>query len=155
MKTKEQKVAWAVTIIFITLLFANAIASSVNQWQASISNESGVKANAPLMVLSGDKPTSPTVETINWGSLYPDSSRTYTISIYNDHPENTMELYFTTSNWNPKEAQNYITIKWDLEEATKLSPKNLIRVTLILTISEDVKDITDFSFDITITGIEA
>lgn len=153
MKTPEQKAAIAVTAILITLMGANAIAVSVIQWQSTITNSSGVKTSSPLIVYSGDTTKSPQLTSINWGTLYPDSYKTFIISIYNDHPQNTMELYLTTSNWSPKEAQDYIKLEWNLEN-TQLTPNTITKATLTLTISEDIKNVTNFTFDIIITGVE-
>lgn len=153
MRTKEQKAAIAVTIILITLMGANAIAVSVIQWQSTITNSSGVKTSSPLITYSGDTTKSSELTSIDWGFLYPDSYKTYVFSVYNDHPQNDMELYFIVDNWSPKEAQDYIKLECTFQE-DNLSPKNITRVTIRLTVSEDVKNVTEFSFDIIITGIQ-
>jgi hypothetical protein len=89
---------------------------------------------------------------INWGSLDPGVTREYTIFVKNEGTI-ALKLNMAAGNWNPISASNYLTVSWSRENYV-LSPGNVISATLTLTISSSVTGITDFSFDVTITGTE-
>jgi len=94
------------------------------------------------------------VTDINWGSLYPGNSSTKTLWLYNPGTAN-VSITKTTNNWNPPEAQNYITLNWNPDVKTLLSGECL-QVNLTLTIDTAIADtnITDYSFDIVISATE-
>lgn len=95
--------------------------------------------------ITGTKPCSE----INWGTLTPGSNKNITLYIRN--AGNRMTGSFNTSNWFPTNASNYITLTWNFGEAP-LYP-NRIRTTIFtLSISPSIQNITDFSFNILITG---
>jgi hypothetical protein len=89
---------------------------------------------------------------ISWGSLEPGVTRESTIFVKNEGTV-ALKLTMTVGNWNPVSASNYITLTWSRENYV-LSPGNVISATLTLTISSSVSGISDFSFDVTITGTE-
>jgi hypothetical protein len=136
----------------IFLIVFGAVALGVEQYKISISNTSEIKITPPLMVMTGkSSETSTQITSIDWGSLYPDTSKTYTFWLYNDHPQDNITIYMSTIEWSPKEAENYIKLEWNYE-GYKLAPKTSILVTFTLTVSPDIINITKFNFNIVITG---
>ena len=90
---------------------------------------------------------------IAWGELEP--SETKSITVYTKNVGNIdFTCYVTTVEWTPINAEDYITLDWDFGN----SPLKVgrIRTTVItLRISEDITVITNFSFNIIVTAVEA
>ncbi len=92
------------------------------------------------------------VSSIDWGFLEPGSSKN--ISVYIKNEGNApVTLSLNTTNWNPTSIQeeNYMILSWDYVNQT-ISPNGAIPVTLTLDVSFSIQNVTDFSFDIIITG---
>lgn len=90
------------------------------------------------------------VTSINWGVVEPDSSVNRTVYIRNEgNVPATLEM--TTSNWDPANAADYITLAWDYGGQT-LNVNEVIEVKFTLTVSQSISGITDFSFAITISA---
>lgn len=90
------------------------------------------------------------VSSIDWGSLEPGASSDVTLYIRNEGSSaSTISKY--TSNWNPSNAWAYITLSWDYA-GQQIEQNEVIQVTMTLSISSSIKEITSFSFDITITA---
>jgi len=88
---------------------------------------------------------------IDWGILGPGDVAqvtAYMKSIGNKPSNVTM----TTQNWNPAIASSYITLTWDYPPGRILQPGEMIAVKFTLTVSESIKDVDSFSFDIVITS---
>ena len=90
------------------------------------------------------------VTSIDWGMLDPGSSNATDVWIKSTSNTN-ITLTMNTSNWNPSNASNYILLSWNYTGAT-LQPHDIIPVTLTLTVSADIKDIRNFTFDIIISA---
>lgn len=92
------------------------------------------------------------VHEIGWGELEP--GETKTITVYTKNAGNVdFTGSMTTVEWIPTNAGDYITLDWDFGD----SPLKIgrIRITLLtLRVSEDITEITNFSFDIIITAME-
>ena len=56
-------------------------------------------------------------------------------------------LSLATDNWSPPKTQTYLSLTWDYD-GSKLDTNEIRKTTLILSVSPDIEDITDFSFDI-------
>jgi hypothetical protein len=91
-----------------------------------------------------------TVTTIDWGMLEPGESRNVTIYLKNEG-NTPINLSLNTSNWNPAEAENYISLTWTIS-GENLQPDQALPTTLIITVEQNVTDITTFNFDIIIMG---
>jgi hypothetical protein len=87
---------------------------------------------------------------INWGMLDPGTSETMTIYIRNEG-NTRITLSDTTQNWNPSAASSYVTMNWDYSGQT-LNPNQVLTVSLTLSVSSTISNITNFTFDITITA---
>ncbi|MDH5376283.1 MAG: AbrB/MazE/SpoVT family DNA-binding domain-containing protein [Candidatus Bathyarchaeota archaeon] len=60
-------------------------------------------------------------------------------------------LSMNTTNWNPSNASNFVTLSWDYG-GQMVDPEDVVEVTFMLSVSSSVEAITDFSFDIVIVG---
>jgi len=88
------------------------------------------------------------VESIRWGLIEPGATANQTIYIRNEgDTKNTLTM--TTSNWNPTNSHNHISITWNYTGQT-LDVNQAIPITFTLHIEENTHGISDFSFDITI-----
>ena len=90
------------------------------------------------------------LSSIDWGTLEPGANKNIECYIVNTGNFTSL-LTLETDNWIPPEAANYITLTWDYDGQT-LNIDEVIHVTLALSISENIKGITSFFFDITIIG---
>jgi hypothetical protein len=92
------------------------------------------------------------VLSIDWGALEPGATVEKTIYIKNEGSI-AVVLGMTTDNWNPASASSYMTLSWNRENY-QLNSGSVIQAVLTLTVSSGVSQITNFSFDITVTGTE-
>jgi hypothetical protein len=87
---------------------------------------------------------------IAWGALNPGASENVTIYIKNSGNA-ALVLNMTVGNWNPATAAGNMTLTWNREKYS-LSAATVVQATLTLSVSPTATGITNFSFDITITG---
>ena len=99
-------------------------------------------------------------ETINWGTIWPGSSKNFTFYLRSiSNTETTLLL--NSTNWNPANISEYMNLSWNYN-GTILHPSETIQVTLTLTTSSSntfllyliTNDVTDFNFDINISASE-
>jgi hypothetical protein len=90
------------------------------------------------------------VTEIDWGLVEPGSHVNATIYLKNEGNA-PITLSLDTENWNPSNASDYITLSWSYAGQT-MNPGTVININLILMVSSNITGITNFSFDIIITG---
>jgi len=90
------------------------------------------------------------LSSIDWGTLEPGANKNVECYIQNTGKTATI-LTLETGNWTPPETATYITLTWDYNGQT-LKIDEMIRITLILTISGNIQGVTGFFFDIIIIG---
>lgn len=135
----------AVTGVFLTLLTSGLLLSS----QTMPSN--GTVMSSVNVSVYNDQACTQNCTSINWGSLAPGSSTSKTIYVKNTGTL-PMALNMTTIGWNPSEANGPIALSWNRNGAV-LNASQSISATLTLTVSSSINSsITNFSFNITITG---
>ena len=85
-------------------------------------------------------------------SVSPGGTSTQTIYIKNigNVPET---LTMTTSNWNPTNANTYLTLTWNRQN-TILNADDTTQATLTLTASSNTGSLTSFGCDVTFTGTQ-
>jgi hypothetical protein len=93
------------------------------------------------------------VLSIDWGALEPGASVDKTIYIKNEGSLPVL-LSLTTENWSPASASSYMTLSWT-RESYVLNSGSVVQAVLTLSVSSGVSEITDFGFDIIISGTEA
>jgi hypothetical protein len=88
------------------------------------------------------------VYSLDWGIVEPGSLKNITIYIRNEGNE-PATLFLNTTNWNPSNASDSITLTWDYNEYI-ISPDQTTKVTLMLSIAPTTEGIKNFYFDIII-----
>lgn len=90
------------------------------------------------------------VSYIDWGAVEPGATKDVTVYIKNEG--NAPEiLSLATENWNPSIAASYMSVIWDYGGQV-VDVGVVFQVTLSLSVSGIIEGITNFSFDIVITG---
>jgi len=89
---------------------------------------------------------------LDWGTISPGTSETITIYLKNTGNAR-ITLSMTTTDWTPANAEGQIELTWDKENAN-LNPNQETAATLTLSVSENIDGITNFSFNVVITGTE-
>jgi hypothetical protein len=90
---------------------------------------------------------------IDWGVLAPGEVKHHTIRVTLTGDVNAT-LKLETTDWQPPEAQQYLFLSWNYAGQV-LEPETTVIVDFALFVSQSIQNITDFSFTIVITAIEA
>jgi len=150
LERKEKIVAGAAVALVLYTLSLSVLGPVVSAAlrNRTISNAGSVKAIG--VGVYWDQACASPVTSIDWGFLEPGSNKSVTVYIRNEG--NTVaSLAISTSNWNPSNASNYMTLSWDYGGQT-LNVSEVIKVVLTLSVSATVEGINNFSFDITISA---
>ncbi len=89
---------------------------------------------------------------LNWGNIEAGSNNTLMIYISNEM-NSKASLSLEMTNWTPSASSNYISLNWNYSGQI-LSPGQVIPIQLNLTVSHDILDISNFSFNTLITANE-
>jgi hypothetical protein len=98
-----------------------------------------------------DSGCSQPASSIDWGTVEPGAVKNVTVYIRNEGNA-PITLSLQTSNWNPSNAADYISLSWNYNGQT-INANQVIAVTLSLSISTNIQGITSFSFDIAISAV--
>jgi len=152
-----------ILFIIITAVITIAISAIISLWLSSINNIY-VPSLGTIKTLGveayWDKNLENKTETINWGTIWPGSSKNFTLYLRSiSNTETTLLLNAT--NWNPANISNYMNLTWSYD-GTPLNPGEVIQLTLTLSASPSdsfiqyliANDVKDFSFDIVIVASE-
>jgi len=99
-------------------------------------------------------------ETIDWNTMWPGSTKNFTLYIRSvSNVKTTLHLY--TSNISPADISEYLNLSSNYD-GMPLNPDEVIQLTLFLSVSDDesfiwyivANDVTDFSIDIHIVAYE-
>lgn len=93
------------------------------------------------------------VTSINWGFLELGATSNKTVYIKNEG-NLPVVLNMTTDNWNPTSAYENITLSWNREGYVLNTTVPVTQAVLTLSVSPDISGVTNFTFDIIITGTE-
>jgi len=97
-----------------------------------------------------DSSCSNQVTSINWGTVQPGSTKNMNVYIKNEgNAPETLSL--ETQNWSPAIASTYISLTWDYNGQV-INVGGVIQVKLTLSVLNAIEGVTNFSFDIVITG---
>lgn len=138
------------TVLAVVMMGAAVSALGLLVTNHTISNTGTVKGVG--VGVYSDVSCTDEVSSIDWGDLQPGESKDATIYVKNEGSV-TVTLSMTTENWTPAVASIYMTLSWN-RESYVLSSGSVVQAVLTLSVSSSVSDITDFSFDIIITGTE-
>jgi hypothetical protein len=137
-------IALAATGIFLTLVTAGVLVTLTVPSNGTITT-----ANVGAY---SDSQCTQNLTAIDWGTFHPSNSTTKIIYVKNtgDLP---ITLTMTSQSWTPASASSVLTLTWD-QQNTVLTPNQSIPAILTLTADSDTGSLTDFSFNILITGTE-
>jgi len=131
-------------VVSSLILFAFMLLATTN----TVTNVSAVEANGVGVYWDSDCTDS--VSSIDWGTLTPGSLKNVVVYIQNEDME-PMYLITSTTNWNPSKASDYITVRWDYG-GQWMNPSENLQITLTLSVTRYIEGISNFSFDIIVTG---
>lgn len=138
------------TVLAVVMMGAAVSALGLLVTNHTISNTGTVKGVG--VGVYSDVSCTDEVSSIDWGDLQPGESKDATIYVKNEGSV-TVTLSMTTENWTPAVASTYMTLSWN-RESYVLSSGSVVQAVLTLSVSSSVSGITDFSFNIIITGTE-
>ena len=90
---------------------------------------------------------------IDWGTLTPNSTKDFHAFAVNNGTI-PITLTLTTENWNPSEAQNYMSLTWNYT-GNIINPGESHPIVFTLTVYSNVTGISSFSFDMVIIAQES
>lgn len=85
---------------------------------------------------------------IDWGTVGPGSTVNVTVFVKNEGNQ-AISLNITAENWSPIETTSYMTFSSNYMSQT-INVRETLQVTLSLTTSSNIEEITSFSFDISV-----
>jgi len=87
------------------------------------------------------------VTTIDWGTLNPGSVNNTVVYVRNEEV-GPMRFILSTENWIPSEALNYLNLRWNYPAGMWTDPNDVLQITLTLSVSSRIENISSFSFNI-------
>lgn len=138
-------IALAATSVFLTLVTAGLIATQ------TISSDGTVVLAVNIGVYTNSQCTQ-NCTNVSWGTLNPGDTTSKIVYVKNTGTV-PVTLTMTTENWVPTNANSVITLAWDQQD-TVLDAGQSTPANLTLTVASDTGALTNFSFNIIITGAE-
>ena len=142
----------AVTILLIIWVLALSLISPVISKKPDTTgnkfSSDGIIKGGTDIEIYWDKKGTNRVSSIVWGQLEPGTDKNVTLFIMNKD-KNQTTLSYHTSNWQPSEIANYLSLTWDYA-GQSIDFRETLQVVFTLSVSEDVKTTGNFSFDIII-----
>lgn len=141
---------WLQSAIFLALLLSTLIVWSLRPG-IPISNVSAIGTSGTLGIYWNSNCTTK-VTSIDWGNMTPGQEKTTTFYIRNEASSPTF-LAGIDKNWNPTTAQSYIHFTFDSDDQ-KIQAGQTKKVTCTLTVSIEITNISNYSFDILLQGTD-
>jgi len=144
--------------LFATAALAVAVLASTATFAAlgAVSNNKSLPSQGTIKAVNlsvyWDNACTNTTTAVNWGMLSPGSANNVTLYVRNEGNV-AVKLNMTTQSWNPTNTSTYITLMWN-REAQVLNSQTVAAATLTLSVSANISGITNFSFNIIMTGVE-
>jgi aryl-phospho-beta-D-glucosidase BglC (GH1 family) len=98
-----------------------------------------------------DNGCSQALNSIDWGMADPGTIKNTTVYIKNEGSV-PITLSLSTSNWNPANAADYISLSWDYN-GQAIDSNQVVQVTISLLVSSNIQGIKMYSFDVVISSI--
>lgn len=141
---------WLQLAIFLALLL-----STLTVWclrpRISISNVSAIETSGTLGIYWNSNCTTK-VTSIDWGNMTLGQEKTTTFYIRNE-ASSPMFLAGIDKNWNPTTAQSYIHFTFDSDDQ-KIQAGETKEVACTLTVSIEITNISNYSFDMLLLGTD-
>jgi len=141
---------WLQLAIFLALLLSTLTIWSLRP-RIPISNVSAIETVGTFGVYWNSNCTTK-VTSINWGNMTPGQEKTTPFYIRNE-ASSQMFLAGIDKNWNPTTAQSYIHFTFDSDDQ-KIQAGQTKKVTCTLTVSVEITNISNYSFDILLLGTD-
>jgi hypothetical protein len=154
--TKKGKKMMLLLVIVVSLVLNLFLLSTISgqlSTRTQMYSYGSIQIQTAGIAVYRDSGCTTKVSNVPWGTLTPGSIGSYTIYVRNEGSI-PLSLFFGTANWSPSNAANYMTLSSNYGGQT-IAPNQVILVTLRLTVSQSISDISTFSFDIVLTGNEA
>jgi hypothetical protein len=135
--------------VFAIVLASIAVVYALTSVSVYLSSVGTVKALG--VGVYWDNGCSQAVSSIDWGLAEPGAVKNVTVYIRNEGNA-PITLLLQTSNWNPTNAADYISLSWNYSGQT-IGANQVLAVTLSLSVSPNIQGITSFSFDIIISAV--
>lgn len=87
------------------------------------------------------------VDEIDWDTLNPGSVKNKLVYVRNEEVR-PMRFILSTANWIPSKAPRYLNLGWNYPAGMWTDPDDVIQITLTLSVSSRIENISHFSFDI-------
>ena len=140
--------AFVITVISAIFVLLNGMVFGTLLGRVTLPNIGSIKAIG--VGVYWDSSCSNQVTSINWGTVQPGSTKDMNVYIKNEgNAPETLSL--ETQNWSPAIASTYISLTWDYNGQV-LNVGGVIQVKLTLSVLNAIEGVTNFSFDIVITG---
>lgn len=140
----------AISAIAATAVLLNVLVAAVLITYQRIPNTGDVKAVGVDVYWDGNCTSELT--SIDWGFL--ESGATSNVTVYIKNEGNIpVVLNTTTDNWSPASASNHMVLSWN-REGYVLNSDSVVQAVFTFSISSDIREVTSFGFDMTITGTE-
>lgn len=145
-----QKIFATIMLAVLGLGIATAITVS-----GLLSNSRSIQSSGTVRAVNigvyWDSGCTNATSTIGWGMLSPGESKNVTVYLRNEGNV-ALRSNLTVQNWVPTGSSSYIGLVWNRENQT-VAVGSVVTAVLTLSVSPSITGITDFSFDIVITGI--
>lgn len=153
MPSKKKANLLLVQFIIVTVVLSAVVVTGVSKNNNSKRVKSSGKIKAVNVEVFWDSRCRPRdkVTEVDWGGLGPDDSMSKKIYIKHNSQSNLI-LSVSSSDWNPVEAGNYLTLTCD-KEGVIMGNQEVVEAILILTVSNEISGISNFSLNIVIEGI--
>jgi len=152
MKIKKTALIPLIALVFAAVTLS-AITAGVLIAQQNVPNRGDLGGNITSTIdirVYTDPDATINCTTIDWGSLNSGDTATKTIFIKN--AGNVSEtLSMTAIDWTPSNAIQSLYITWN-KEGTILEAGKVVPATITLKIESDTGDLSDFSFNLVISG---
>lgn len=153
MQLKKAAIIPLIAIVFIAIALSVVTAGVLNAQQnvpAQGHLGGSITTNTVNIGVYTDLQAKTLCTDIDWGTLNSGNIATKTIYIKNTG-NITETLSMTVKDWNPQTATSSIFLTWNKESAT-LQAGAIVPATLTLNVADDTGDISDFDFNIVISG---
>jgi hypothetical protein len=137
-----------VALVLISGFMLYQVMSAI-QLSSTISTVGTLKLNADMGVYQ-DSSFSSRVAELDWGTLAPGATKSYSVYVRNEG-SSALTLSMSTANWSPSPASNYLALTWNSDGRT-VNAGEAVRATFTLTVSDSISGISSFGFDINLVG---
>jgi hypothetical protein len=153
MKIKKTALITLIALVFIAVTLS-AVTAGVLIAQQDVPNSGSIGGNITSTVdisVYNNPDATIICSALDWGNL--NSGDTATKTIYIKNVGNVSEtLSMTATNWTPSTATQSLYLTWNQEGAI-LAAGEVVPATIVLKIVADTGDLSDFSFNLVVSGI--